>query len=99
MPASHDEQAHLWKADFGRRLREMRLSRGMSQMQLAHEVGLDPTYISSVERGRRNISLVNIHSLAVALSVPPASLLSDEGLEEGAPVACERSPDESAASR
>ncbi len=60
---------------FGLRLRELRHSRGLSQEQLAYEAGLDRTYVSSCERGRRNIGLVNIHRLAAALGVSPEELL------------------------
>jgi len=43
-------------------------------MTLAHEVGLHPTYISGIERGERNVSLVNIHVLAEGLGIQPAEL-------------------------
>ncbi|MBA2377512.1 MAG: helix-turn-helix domain-containing protein [Actinomycetota bacterium] len=69
------------KEIFGVRLRELRLSRGMSQEALAHEAGLDRTYISSCERGKRNISLENIHRLAKALDVSPAALLESPDSE------------------
>jgi transcriptional regulator with XRE-family HTH domain len=57
------------KATFGKRLRELREAKGLSQESLAHEAGLDRTYVSSVERGKRNISLENIERLANALGV------------------------------
>ena len=60
---------------FGLRLRELRRARQVSQEALADEAGLDRTYVSSVERGHRNISLVNIYRLAHALGVEPAELL------------------------
>jgi len=63
------------KVLFGLRLRELRLSRGFSQEELADAAHLDRTYISSCERGKRNIGLVNIHRLAVALGVTPDGLL------------------------
>ena len=53
------------KITFGRRLRELREASGLSQELLAHEAGLDRTYISSIERGQRNISLENIERLAI----------------------------------
>lgn len=61
------------KALFGKRLREIRISRGLSQEALAFEAKLDRTYVSSCERGQRNISLDNIHRLARALRVSPAA--------------------------
>ena len=52
------------RASFGKRLREIRISRGLSQEALAFEAKLDRTYVSSCERGQRNISLENINRLA-----------------------------------
>ena len=46
----------------------------MSQEGLAHDAGLDRSYVGQVERGERNITLDNIHRLASALGVTPASL-------------------------
>lgn len=63
----------------GHRIRAKRLSLGISQEALAHSSGLHRTYIGSVERGERNISLVNIVSIARALSTTPSFLL--EGIE------------------
>lgn len=74
MPAEA-QRATQWQAVFGARVRELRLTAGLSQMELAEAAGLHPTYVSSVERGRRNISLVNIHMLARGLAVDPARLL------------------------
>jgi transcriptional regulator with XRE-family HTH domain len=62
---------------FGKRLREIRTRKGISQEKLAELAGLHRTYVSSVERGERNISLVNIESLAEALGVPMAALMPD----------------------
>jgi transcriptional regulator with XRE-family HTH domain len=59
---------------FGDRVRALRKEIGISQEDLALIAGLDRTYIGGVERGERNISLVNIHKLAAALNVPPRDL-------------------------
>ena len=48
----------------------------MSQERLAFESGLHRTYVSSAERGKRNVSLVALERLAEALDVPVASLLA-----------------------
>lgn len=53
----------------GKRVRELRNSIGISQEELADLAGLDRTYITSVECGKRNISIVNIEKLAKALKV------------------------------
>lgn len=53
---------------FGILLRKKRLDKGLSQEALADLAGLHFTYVSSTERGERNISLVNISKLAKALN-------------------------------
>jgi transcriptional regulator with XRE-family HTH domain len=63
---------------FGQRLKEIRLSQKISQEELAFISGLHRTYVSSVERGERNISLVNIQKLANALEVSMKELIPDE---------------------
>ena len=60
---------------FGARLREVRQRKKVSQEKLAELAGLHRTYVSSVERGERNISLVNIAKLAEALDVTLANLM------------------------
>ena len=67
------------KQTFGLRLRELRRARGLSQESLAELAALDRTYVSSCERGHRNISLENIYRLAAALGVEPAELLKQPG--------------------
>ncbi len=64
------------QAAFGRRLRELRQERGVSQEELAFRSGLHRTYVSSAERGQRNVSLINIYKLATALEVEAASMLA-----------------------
>ena len=63
---------------FGKRLRKLREKKGISQEVLAYDAELDRTYISSVERGKRNISLENIEKLSVALDVKIQSFFADE---------------------
>jgi transcriptional regulator with XRE-family HTH domain len=50
----------------------------LSQEALADRAGLHRTYISSIERGERNVSLGNIFALAEALGVDPRELLAPE---------------------
>jgi transcriptional regulator with XRE-family HTH domain len=65
--------------DFGDRVRALRLELGVSQEKLALDCGLDRTYISGIERGKRNVSLVNIHRLADALGVSASDLFQKGG--------------------
>jgi transcriptional regulator with XRE-family HTH domain len=57
------------RAIFGKRVRNLRLGIGISKEELAEKAELYRTYISSIERGKRNVSLLNIARLAKALSV------------------------------
>jgi transcriptional regulator with XRE-family HTH domain len=61
---------------FATNLRAAREKVGISQEELASRAGLHRTYVGSVERGERNISLKNIERLAKALGVEATSLLS-----------------------
>lgn len=64
---------------FGRTVRKLRLELGLSQEALGEESGLHRTYIGSVERGERNVSLNNIVRIAHALETTASRLL--EGIE------------------
>jgi transcriptional regulator with XRE-family HTH domain len=64
------------RAILANNLRFMRQTRGFSQERLADLALLHRTYVSSVERGERNISIDNIEKLATALKVRPADLLN-----------------------
>lgn len=63
-------------AEFGRRVRKARGAAGISQEELGHRCGLHRTYISSLERGERNVGLLNILTVATVLEVEPAELLA-----------------------
>lgn len=67
---------------FGRRLVELRKVKGWSQERLALESGLARSYLGGVERGRRNIALLNIWKLAETLGVEAKELLSAPDSEE-----------------
>ena len=61
---------------FAANMRRVRLDKKLTQEKVAEAAGLHPNYISSVERGERNISICNIERIASALDVPMAVLLS-----------------------
>ncbi len=73
MPERTDTTNAFRKA-FGQRVRVLRVTRGLSQEQLAELAGLHRTYISSLERGQRNVGIDNVRALAVALGVEPSKL-------------------------
>ena len=59
-------------------IKRIRKALGYSQEELADRCGLHRTYIGSVERAERNVSVDNIGKIAAALNVKPATLLSEE---------------------
>lgn len=58
----------------GQRIRELRKAKGFSQEDFAYEVGLDRTYMGSVERGERNISAINLIRIAKSLKIEVGDL-------------------------
>lgn len=60
----------------GGRIRDVRKGLGISQEELAHLSGMHRTYVSSVERGERNISVLNLLSLAGVLGVDAGDLVT-----------------------
>lgn len=62
---------------FGARVREERERLGISQEELADRAGLHRTYLGGVERGERNLGLLNLIRIAKALAVPASTLLVD----------------------
>lgn len=59
---------------FGDKVREIRKQKSLSQEDFSFECNLDRTYISDIELGKRNVSLLNVASIAQALEVPVAKL-------------------------
>jgi transcriptional regulator with XRE-family HTH domain len=58
----------------GKKIRELRKEKGFSQENFAYEVGLDRTYMGSVERGERNIAALNLIRIAKMLKVEVGEL-------------------------
>jgi len=75
MPSATAKE-HAQRAEFGRRVRELRTAAGLSQEEFAHLAGMDRTYVGGVERGERNVSLDNIYRLSRALGVSAGKLFS-----------------------
>lgn len=67
---------------FAANLRRHRRSQGLSQERLAALAGLDRTYVSSCERGLRNVTIETLAGLGQALSIPPNTLIEEGVLHE-----------------
>lgn len=65
------------KRKFGKQVKKIRLDKGLSQEALAYNADLDRTYIPSIEKGERNVSITVIEKIAKALNVK-ISVLFDE---------------------
>ncbi|MBL9090217.1 MAG: helix-turn-helix transcriptional regulator [Planctomycetaceae bacterium] len=70
--ASLDDKKFLQR--LGERVRKRREERGLTQQQLGDQCDLHRTFIGSVERGERNVSVLNLRRLAVVLRTTPAEL-------------------------
>jgi len=64
-------------ASLGKKVRSIRLQRGLSQEELAFRAGFKRGYLSDLERGTRNPSVRALGRIASALDVEPAALLTD----------------------
>ncbi len=63
------------KLVLGNNIRRLRKSKNWSQEELALEAGIHRTYIGDVERGERNVSIINVQRIAAALDVSASELL------------------------
>ncbi|MFH1479133.1 MAG: helix-turn-helix transcriptional regulator [Candidatus Omnitrophota bacterium] len=61
---------------FGAKVKKLRKAKGWSQEELADRCGLHRTYIGSIERSERNVSLINIEKIAKALGAPVGNLVA-----------------------
>lgn len=66
------------KTKIGLRIKELRNEASMTQKDLAFAADLDRSYIASIENGRRNVSIVNIEKIAIALNVTPMEFFQNE---------------------
>ena len=70
---------------FGQRIKELRLAKGLSQEELAFRAGIHRTYLGGIERGERNPSLKNIVVIAQALDVDLSELFVSHHLRHDSP--------------
>ena len=66
----------------GSRIRELRIARGLTQAQFGEACGLHRTFIGSVERGERNIAILNLRLIARTLRVSIADFFDDKPRKE-----------------
>lgn len=66
------------KLKIGQRIKELREKAEMSQKDLAYTADLDRSYIASIENGQRNVSIVNIEKIAVALGVSLKEMFNND---------------------
>ena len=64
----------LIQITIGNRIRELRLKTGLSQEKFSLKIGMDRTYLASVEAGKRNISVVNLEKIANGLNITLSEL-------------------------
>ena len=64
---------------FGNNVRRFRLGKGISQESLAHQAEIDRTYLPSIEKGQRNVSLVVANRIANALDIDLCELIKTNG--------------------
>lgn len=69
--------SHIVLTKLGKNIKHLRLAKGISQEKLAELANLHRTYIGGVERGERNISLLNLTRLAQALEISVTDLVED----------------------
>jgi len=77
MGTSYSKDEKVFLQQIGDRIRDLRTQADLSQEKLAFACDLDRTYIGSVERGERNISVLNLKKISKALKVKPADLLNN----------------------
>lgn len=64
----------------GKRIKELRVQTGLSQEKFALKIEMDRTYFSSVEAGKRNISIINVKKISDGLGISLSKLF--EGMDE-----------------
>lgn len=72
------------RAEFGKNLRSIRRASGLSQEQLAYSAGIDRSYLGKVERGKVNLTIEKLYTLAETLGCSPKDLVPElvNGLRE-----------------
>ena len=77
MGTTYSKEEKIYLERMGTRIRELRIEADLSQEKLAFTCDLDRTYIGSVERGERNISVINLNKIANVLKVKASELIEN----------------------
>ena len=88
--------------EIGQRLKFIRKSIGINQEELAFKAGFSRSYYSDVENGKRNISILNLYKLTIALNISLSELLEpakDYAVKKNLMVACAMASSERSFSR
>ncbi len=73
--SQNDSLAPTFKRRFGRRLKLLRISRGLTQGQLAARAGMHRTFLGNLERAQRGMNVDRLPDLAAALGLEPRELI------------------------
>jgi transcriptional regulator with XRE-family HTH domain len=68
---------------FGKNMRKYRIAAGLSQEAVAVKMGVDRAHVSSMERGKQNVTLLTMFHAAEALGIRPADFLNEDVLASG----------------
>jgi transcriptional regulator with XRE-family HTH domain len=71
-----ESENQIWLVAFGEAITEHRKSVAMTQQELADRAGVHRTYISDIERGSRNVTVLNLRRIATALGTNAPSIFS-----------------------
>lgn len=66
------------KEKIGKRLRELRTAKGLSQEKFSFDCDLDRTYVASIEQGKRNVSIMNIEKIAQACDISVSEFFNSD---------------------
>ena len=70
------------RSKIGQRIKTLRAEKGVSQNDLAFYAGLDRSYLAGVENGKRNISVINLEKIAIALETTVRNFFDDLSFNE-----------------
>ncbi|NQX46408.1 helix-turn-helix transcriptional regulator [Paenibacillus tritici] len=79
---SHKKEEQQFLNALGKKIKQLRLGKDWSQERLGFKSNLDRTYIGGIERGERNLTVLNLKKIADALGVSVSFILSEKSNKE-----------------